>query len=129
MRRSIVLFITLLFMLISFNGIARAMPTTPFPYGLLGIRGYFMEMTKDGRFRIYSDSTTFVKGTFSLDGNKITFTDNGGQYACRGKRMNPGSYYWTVHDQGLYLRLIKDHCGARRTAFLEAPLKTGLGAR
>jgi len=122
-------FITLLFMLISFNGAARAMPDTPFPYGLLEIRGYSMEMTRDGKFRIYSDSTTFVEGAFSLEGNKMTISDSGGQYACRGKRMNPGTYYWTVHDQGLYLMLIRDNCGARRTAFLEAPIKTGLGAR
>jgi len=67
MKCRITFVITLLFMLIFFNGIARAMPTTPFPYGLLGIRGYFMEMTKDGRFRIYLDSTTFVEGTFRID--------------------------------------------------------------
>jgi len=112
-------------MLISFNGIARAMSSVPFPYGVLGIRGYSMEMTRDGRFRIYSDSTTFVEGVFSLEGNKVTISDTGGKYACRGKRMNPGTYYWTAHDHGLYLMLIRDNCGARRTAFLEAPLKTG----
>jgi hypothetical protein len=99
-----------------------------FPYGLLKLRGYPMEMRGDGTFRIYSGSTTFVEGTFSIEDNKITILDRGGIYACRGKRMNPGSYYWTAHDQKLYLRLIRDNCGARRTAFLEAPLKISLTA-
>jgi len=100
-----------------------------FPYGMLELRGYAMEMSKEGKFRIYSDSSTFVEGTFSIEGNRMTIFDHGGMYACRGKRMNPGSYYWAVHDNALYLRLIKDNCGARRTAFLEAPLKTGLTAK
>jgi len=91
---------------------------------MLELRGYAMAMSKEGKFRIYSDTNTFVEGTFSIEGNKITISDHGGIYACRGKRMNPGSYYWTVHNQGLYLMLIKDNCAARRTAFLEAPLKT-----
>jgi len=115
------LFYTLLFM--SGNTIAKALPDSAFPYGLLELRGYAMEMNKDGKFRIYSDSATFVEGTFRINGNKMTISDSGGLYACRGKRMNPGTYYWTVHDRGLYLMLIKDNCGARRTAFLEAPLK------
>jgi len=125
MKYRIVL-IALFCMLISDNAIAKALPDSTFPYGLLELRGYAMEMNKNGKFRIYSDDTTFVKGSFKIDGNKMTIFDSGGLYACRGKRMNPGIYYWTVHDHGLYLVLVKDHCGARRTAFLEAPIKTGL---
>lgn len=105
---------------------AEDLPGGAFPYGMLELRGYAMEMSKEGTFRIYSGPTIFVEGTFSIEGNKMTIFDHGGIYACRGKRMNPGSYYWTIHDQGLYLMLIKDNCGARRTAFLEAPLKTRL---
>jgi hypothetical protein len=99
-----------------------------FPYGLLKLRGYPMEMREDGTFRIYSGATTFVEGAFNIEDNKIIFFDRGGIYACRGKRMNPGSYHWTAHDQHLYLMLIRDNCGARRTAFLEAPLEIGLVA-
>ncbi len=110
-------------MLLSFNAVAQGLPESSFPYGLLELRGYTMELGRDGGFRIYSASTTFVEGIFAITGNKITVTDSGGRYACRGKRLNTGSYYWTVHDGGLYLMLIKDPCAARRTAFLEAPLK------
>jgi len=113
----------LVLLVLAFNAVAKGLPERSFPYGRLALRGYPMEMSKDGHFRIYSGSTTFVEGTFILAGNKITVTDSGGQYACKGRDMNPGSYYWTVHDEGLYLMLIKDHCTARRTAFLEAPLK------
>jgi len=119
----------LLSLLIPAAVMAKDLTGGSFPYGMLELRGYAMEMNKEGKFRIYSDTATFVEGTFSIDGNKMTIFDTGGQYACRGKRMNPGSYYWTVHDQGLYLMLIKDNCGARRTAFLEAPLKTGPPAK
>jgi len=118
--------IALLSALVFGNAIAKELPDSAFPYGLLELRGYPMEMSREGKFRIYSGSTTFVEGTFSIDGNKMIIFDTGGQNACRGKRLNPGRYYWTVHDHGLYLMLIKDHCGARRTAFLEAPLKIGL---
>ncbi|MDQ6958925.1 MAG: hypothetical protein Q9M24_07445 [Mariprofundaceae bacterium] len=107
---------------ISGNAIAKTLPDNTFPYGLLELRGYAMEMNKDGKFRIYSGDTIFVKGSFKIEGNKMTVFDSSGLYACRGKRMNPGIYYWTVHDHGLYLMLVKDNCGARRTAFLEAPL-------
>jgi len=124
MKRNIVLLI-LLGLLMPVGVMAKDLTGSSFPYGMLELRGYAMEMNKEGKFRIYSDATTFVEGTFTVDGNKITVFDKGGQYACRGKRMNPGSYYWTVHDHGLYLMLIRDNCGARRTAFLEAPLKTG----
>ncbi len=113
----------LLVALMIFSGFANAGQAAVFPYGLLELRGYAMEISKDGKFSIHSDTTTFVKGNFSVTGNKITVFDHGGQYACRGQGMNPGSYYWTVHDQGLYLMLIKDSCVARKTAFLEAPLK------
>jgi len=105
---------------------AEALPAASFPYGTLELRGYTMEMSKEGTFRIYSDAETFVEGAFSIEDSKITISDQGGKYACRGKRMNPGSYYWTVHDQGLYLMLIRDNCAARKTAFLEAPLKIRL---
>jgi len=108
---------------ISCGAVAGNLPGASFPYGMLELRGYAMEMSAEGKFRIYSDDSTFVEGAFSIEGNKMTISDHGGMYACRGKRMNPGSYYWTVHDQGLYLMLIRDNCGARRTAFLEAPLK------
>ncbi len=111
-------------MLIPFGAVAKESGHSAFPYGLLGLRGYAMEMTREGTFRIYSGNTVFVEGTFRVEGNRLTIADHGGRYACRGKRMNPGSYYWSVHDGGLYLMLIKDNCWARKTAFLEAPLKT-----
>jgi hypothetical protein len=116
-------FIALLTTMISASAIADDLSGGPFPYGLLEIRGHSMEMSKDGKFRIYSSSTTFVEGTFETNGYEITITDRGGEYACRGEGMNPGSYHWTVHDQGLYLMLIEDQCTARRSAFLEGPLK------
>ncbi len=110
--------------LIPFGAVAKAPARPTFPYGVLGLRGYAMEMNRDGTFRIYSGSTVFVEGTFRVEGNRLTIADHGGRYACRGRRMNPGSYYWSVHDGGLYLMLIKDNCWARKSAFLEAPLKT-----
>lgn len=117
---------TLICMLISINTIAKELHDSSFPYGLLEIRGYPMEMNKNEKFRIYSGSTTFVEGTFEIDGNKITIFDTTGTYACRGKRMNPGSYTWEVRNHTLHLALIKDNCMARQTAFLEAPLKINL---
>lgn len=113
----------LLSMLLSFAAPAKGMPGLMFPYGQLEIRGYTMEMGRDGRFRIYSGSTIFVEGHFTVKDNRITISDSGGPYACRGKRMNPGSYYWTVHDRGLYLMLIEDHCIARQATFIEGPLR------
>jgi len=115
----------LLFMPLSINAMAEGVSDSAFPYGLLEIRGYPMEMSEGGTFRIYSGAETFAEGTFRIEGNKMTIFDVGGMYACRGNRMNPGSYLWAVRNHELHLTLIKDNCGARRTAFLEAPLKTG----
>ena len=115
--------ITLLSMLMSINVVAKELSNSSFPYGLLEIRGYPMEMSEAGKFRIYSGSMIFAEGTFKIDDNKITISDVDGQYACRGERVNPGIYTWAVRNHKLHLTLIKDNCGARRTAFLEAPLK------
>jgi len=116
----------LLVMLIPFGVLAKEPAAAPFPYGTLELRGYAMDMGRDGKFRIHSETETFVEGTFSVEGNRLTITDRGGRYACRGRRMNPGSYYWTVHDGSLYLMLIRDNCWARKSAFLEAPLRIRL---
>ena len=113
----------LLSILLPFAAAAKGMPEISFPYGQLALRGYVMEMDRDGGFRIYSGSTIFVEGSFAVEGNRITISDRGGPYACRGRGMNPGSYYWTVHDGGLYLMLIEDHCIARQATFLEGPLR------
>ncbi len=118
-----------LFLLMPAGVMADDLSGNSFPYGLLELRGSPMEMSEKGTFRIYSGSTTFVEGTFSVEDNKITVHDRGGLYACRGKRMSSGSYYWSLRDQKLYLSLIKDNCGARRTAFLEAPLKIRSSAK
>ncbi|MDT8376511.1 MAG: hypothetical protein RQ867_07195 [Mariprofundaceae bacterium] len=127
--KSKMLLISLLALLMPTGVTADDLSDGSFPYGLLELRGSPMEMSEEGTFRIYSGSTTFVEGTFSIEGNKMTLFDRGGIYACRGKRMNPGSYYWAVRDQHLSLQMIKDNCGARRTAFVEAPLKIVRPAR
>jgi len=111
---------------LSAGAVAEELSERPFPYGTLEIRGYPMEMNEAGKFRIYSGATTFAEGTFRVEGNKMTITDTGGQYACRGKSLNPGIYTWAMRNNELHLTLIKDNCGARRTAFLEAPLKKRL---
>lgn len=121
-----VILIALLSISISVNAQARDASDNQFPYGMMELRGYPMEMKKDGSFRIYSGSTVFVEGNFEINGNRMVISDHGGQFACRGKGMNPGSYLWERRADKLYLTAIKDRCGARRTAFMEAPLKTGL---
>jgi len=128
MKRSTIL-VMLLLQTLSVSAVAEELSDSPFPYGTLGIRGYPMEMNEEGKFRIYSGAMTFAEGTFRIEGDRMTITDVGGQYACRGKRMNPGNYIWAVRDNELHLTLIKDNCGARRTAFLEAPLKTRFMSR
>lgn len=116
---------TLVSMLISANAQAREMADDSFPYGMMELRGYPMEMNEDGSFRIYSGATVFVEGSFEINGNRMIISDQGGRFACRGKGMNPGSYLWERRDDKLFLTAIEDRCGARRTAFMEAPLKTG----
>ena len=111
------------FVLIAINASAKELSESAFPYGLLEIRGYPMEMSAAGKFRIYSGAVTFDEGIFKIDGNKMTISDIDGKYACWGKSVNPGIYTWAVRDHKLHLTLIKDNCVARRTAFLEAPLK------
>ncbi|MCF7821802.1 MAG: hypothetical protein K9M17_05090, partial [Mariprofundaceae bacterium] len=51
---------------------ADGLSDSPFPYGLLELRGSPMEMSENGTFRIYSGSTTYVEGTFSIEDNKMT---------------------------------------------------------
>ena len=118
--------IALLPLLVAANLQAKDAADDQFPYGMMELRGYPMQMNEDGTFKIYSGSTVFVEGSFEIQGNRMIISDQGGLYACRGKRMNPGSYLWERREDKLFLTAIEDRCGARRTAFMEAPLKTGL---
>lgn len=57
------------------------------------------------------DDIPEVKGTFTIEGENVTITDNGGEMACVGV---PGVYKMTIADNNVTMALVSDECPGRK---------------
>lgn len=65
-------------------------------------------------YTVADNGTVVVKGTFSVSGNKMTFSDKSGKDACPGK----GVYSFTASGRSLTFKRVSDSnskCYGRRT--------------
>ena len=65
------------------------------------------------KYTVADKGSTVVSGTYTLSGNKITFTDKSGKDACPGK----GVYQYSAVGRGLTFKRISDSnakCAGRR---------------
>ena len=66
----------------------------------------------DSVYTIAFKGATAVKGTFTRTGNKITFSDKSGKYACSAK----GVYTYSLNARTLTFKSVSDaKCTGRRT--------------
>ena len=64
------------------------------------------------QFEIARNGAVVVKGTVAISGNRVTFHDVSGPFACRGAQAT-GAYTWRVSGTTLALQRIHDTCAGR----------------
>ncbi len=67
---------------------------------------------KQTQFEIARNRAVVVKGTVAISGNRVTFHDISGAFACRGAQAT-GAYTWRVSGTTLTLHRIHDTCVGR----------------
>ena len=72
---------------------------------------FSVKMDADGKYEVdlMKDGTIDIKGTYSLDGDKMTIQDTGGANACDGK----GVYTVAVTGNSLTMTRVSDSCQGR----------------
>jgi len=78
-----------------------------------GLAGAWTMTFASPKYTITDKGSTVVTGTYTLSGNKITFTDKAGKDACPGK----GVYQYTESGRSLTFKRISDtnaKCAGRR---------------
>ena len=70
-------------------------------------------------FSVTKDGSAAIVGTVQIAGNRVTFRDGGGPFACRGAQRT-GTYTWRLARKRLTLARVNDACVGRRTVFAHA---------
>lgn len=65
-------------------------------------------------FTVNKGVTAAVSGRVRIVGNRITFHDLGGPFACRGAQAT-GVYSWRVVGKRLSLTAVREACAGRKT--------------
>ena len=65
-------------------------------------------------FNLSRNRAGAVTGSLVITGNKVTFHDVGGQFACKGAQIT-GVYGWHLNGSTLTLTRFSDQCVGRRT--------------
>jgi hypothetical protein len=60
-----------------------------------------------------------VAGTFRIAGNKVTFHDLAGSFACKGAQVY-GTYTWRIQGAKLTFTRVSDACVGRRSVLAHA---------
>ena len=115
---------------------ARAPAQAPFPVGtyvrtvtaadrppippLVGV--WRIQFDSTGRVDVRKDGQLAVSGRYTLAGDTITLTDDGGPMAGRGAEAT-GRYRWTSTTAALELHVVADRDVGRRFIFGQGPLQ------
>jgi tetratricopeptide (TPR) repeat protein len=67
--------------------------------------------------QVMLDENPEVVGTYTVQGNRISFTDLEGMFACK-EEEGEGVYEFEFHEEYLSLSLVQDSCKGRRNALL-----------
>jgi len=77
-----------------------------------------LQLNQDGSVELSRDETVVVKSTAKIEGNSITYQDNGGALATKV----PGAYTFTVNDDGtLSFEAVNDSSKSRRQVLTGEP--------
>jgi len=89
------------------------------PVGLAGPWG--LTVDSDGRFATKHDGELVVEGSYTLQTDRITFTDERGPLACQGPTRGSGTYAWALLAGQLTLRVVEEACPGRAAVLSSQP--------
>jgi hypothetical protein len=89
------------------------------PVGLAGPWG--LTVDSDGRFATKHDGEPVVEGSYTLQADRITFTDERGPLACQGPTRGSGTYSWALAAGHLTLVVVEDACPGRAAVLSSHP--------
>ena len=89
------------------------------PLGLAGPWG--LTVDSDGRFATMHDEELVVEGSYPLQADRVTFTDERAPLACQGPTRGSGTYSWALVAGQLTLRVVEDTCPGRAAVLSSQP--------
>jgi hypothetical protein len=69
---------------------------------------------KQRSFQLARNNAVVVSGTLKISGNRVTFHDISGPFACEGSEVN-GAYTWKLRGKKLTFKRVRDACAGRGT--------------
>ena len=90
-----------------------ACSSNEFPTGSYRTGEFVAEYRDDGTFTLYENGEVSTEGTYSVEGDEITWIQDS---FCDAENAGSATYKWSADDQGLKFELIgEDQCEARHT--------------
>ncbi|HEX3895318.1 MAG TPA: hypothetical protein VHW73_03830 [Rudaea sp.] len=83
-----------------------------FPMGDYARGQEAMHFGKDHQFKVNAGKDMFVVGSYVIEGDQITFTDEKGPMAC-DKAQAKGNFHWSFADNKMSFVKIDDACKER----------------
>jgi hypothetical protein len=86
-----------------------------FPIGSYRVDGAKVTLTFDakGQFRVQEGQKMQVAGKYTVNGDRIEFTDKEGPWACTKDGKETGSYHWNYEKSALSFGKLADACEDR----------------
>jgi hypothetical protein len=78
------------------------------------LNGTWRLAVRSTAFSVTKGATPAVSGSVRIAGNRITFHDLGGPFACRGTQAT-GVYGWRIAGTRLTLTAVREPCAGRKT--------------
>jgi outer membrane protein assembly factor BamB len=91
-----------------------------FPAGAYVSGDFTVAFRSDGAFRVSEKGDAVVEGSYTVEVDRITFTDKQGRYACLDE--GPGTYAWKQNGQTLAFTKVDDSCPGRERILTRQPL-------
>ena len=77
-----------------------------------------VSFAEDGGFTVTHDGEGVVQGRYTVEGNRLTFTDESGPLACD----QPAAYEWSLSGSELTMTRVEDACEGRAGVLSAHPL-------
>jgi hypothetical protein len=94
------------FVLLLSSGLAQ----DKFPTGTFAGGSFTISLGADKVHTVSTEGRVVVKGTYVVEKDQITFTDQEGEFACPGQ---PGKYKWAFDGKSLSFTKVEDNCDGR----------------
>ena len=82
-----------------------------FPAGTFRSEDALLTFAADGKFRLEHNGSLLVNGRYRVEGDQVTFEDEGGPMACDAGVA--GRYRWTYDGKQIGFKAVEDGCTGR----------------